>query len=84
MPTSNATACDFDPDGADKRRSMHAPTAAGKDARGWTRYVCRNCGRFYGYIAPDVKPFIPPNTVGNSAGGSPDRNLFKEPNDDDF
>jgi len=33
---------------------VHAPSASGKDARGWTRYVCERCGRFYGYLPPDV------------------------------
>jgi len=25
----------------------HDPEPAGRDDRGWTRYVCRKCGRFY-------------------------------------
>jgi len=28
---------------------QHEPEPVGRDARGWTRYVCRKCGRFYGY-----------------------------------
>jgi hypothetical protein len=27
----------------------HEPEPAGRDDRGWTRYVCRKCGRFYCY-----------------------------------
>lgn len=27
----------------------HDPAPAGEDGRGWTRYACRKCGKFYGY-----------------------------------
>jgi hypothetical protein len=30
----------------------HSPGASGVDHRGWTRYACRVCGRFYGYGPP--------------------------------
>jgi hypothetical protein len=33
---------------------IHVPVADGKDSRGWKRYVCERCGRFYGYLPPDV------------------------------
>jgi len=37
----------------------HEPEPAGRDDRGWTRYVCRKCGRFYGY-APDAPAALRP------------------------
>lgn len=37
----------------------HEPQAAGVDARGWTRYVCRKCGRFYSY-SPGQSPALKP------------------------
>jgi hypothetical protein len=30
----------------------HTPVASGVDHRGWKRYACRVCGRFYGYGPP--------------------------------
>lgn len=38
---------------------QHEPEPAGLDGRGWTRYVCRKCGRFYGY-APGTPPALRP------------------------
>lgn len=32
----------------------HTPASAGTDARGWTRYVCGVCGRFYGFLPPEM------------------------------
>lgn len=37
----------------------HEPEPAGRDDRGWTRYVCRKCGRFYCY-APDAPAALQP------------------------
>ena len=37
----------------------HEPEQAGRDDRGWTRYVCRKCGRFYCY-APDAPAALRP------------------------
>ena len=38
---------------------QHKPEPAGRDGRGWTRYVCRKCGRFYGY-APGTPAALRP------------------------
>jgi hypothetical protein len=38
---------------------QHEPEPAGLDGRGWTRYVCRKCGRFYGY-APGTPAALRP------------------------
>lgn len=37
----------------------HEPVPAGRDDRGWTRYVCHKCGRFYCY-SPDAPPALRP------------------------
>lgn len=38
---------------------QHKPEPAGRDGRGWTRYVCRKCGRFYCY-SPDAPAALRP------------------------
>ena len=37
----------------------HEPAAVGRDSRGWTKYVCRKCGRFYCY-SPHSPPALRP------------------------
>ncbi len=49
-PATTPTACE---------PLKHEPEPAGRDDRGWTRYVCRKCGRFYCY-APDAPAALRP------------------------
>ena len=34
----------------------HKYRDSGKDNRGWTRVNCAECGKFFGYRPPDVRP----------------------------